>query len=289
MTTAIETKRRHQVSRTDKGGFHETESQLYFYSIVIVVKNAGDHIRRLLDSLQGLSDDVIVCDTGSTDLTVSILKAYDVRLYHIPWEGYGVSKNRAIGFARYDWILSLDADECIDSRLYERLKNLRAPKDKNTVFTMQWKNHLGGEWIKHSGWGRNWKKRLFHQDIVRWDASIAHEDVCADTNIRFCKLDGYLEHYSFRDNKEYIEKIRHSAMITAEKYRRNGRRSNHPRIIISSLYTYVKVLLFNFAFLDGPKGWLIAKVSAYYTYLKYKRLLQLNEMDRAVRPLATAV
>src|SRR5687767_4002403 len=67
------------------------------FSIVIVAKDAGDKISRLLQSIQGLSNDVIVCDTGSTDNTRQIAEDMGVSLYSIIWEGYGKSKNNAIG------------------------------------------------------------------------------------------------------------------------------------------------------------------------------------------------
>jgi len=75
------------------------------FSIVIVAKNAEHKIGRLLISLQGLTDDVIVVDTGSTDATVSIAETSGATVHHLPWKGYGKSKNEAIAFAKYDWIL----------------------------------------------------------------------------------------------------------------------------------------------------------------------------------------
>src|SRR5918993_1386489 len=66
------------------------------FSIVIVAKDAADKISRLLESIKGLSDDVIVCDTGSTDDTRNIAQHMGASLHTIRWEGYGKSKNNAI-------------------------------------------------------------------------------------------------------------------------------------------------------------------------------------------------
>src|SRR5690349_17111971 len=97
------------------------------FSVVIVVKNASTAIARLLKSVEGLTDDVIVCDTGSTDDTVDIINQFPVRLFHTSWKGYGISKNEAIRYAKYDWILSLDADEKVDHHLYNQLRTWQAP------------------------------------------------------------------------------------------------------------------------------------------------------------------
>src|SRR5215213_8074469 len=102
------------------------------FSIVIVAKDSADKIGRLLQSLQGLSDDVIVCDTGSSDDTINISKQAGATVHSIPWKGYGASKNEALGFAKHDWILSLDSDEKIDPELYQQLQQWQ-PADKQTV------------------------------------------------------------------------------------------------------------------------------------------------------------
>jgi glycosyltransferase involved in cell wall biosynthesis len=122
------------------------------FSIVIVAKDSADKIGRLLQSLQGLSDDVIVCDTGSSDDTIGISQRTGATVHSIPWEGYGKSKNRAIGFAKHDWIFSLDSDEKIDPELYAELQQWQ-PGDTQTVHQVLWKNFFAGQWIRHSDWG----------------------------------------------------------------------------------------------------------------------------------------
>src|SRR5438128_2264675 len=108
------------------------------FSIVIVAKNAENKIGRLLTSLQGLTDDVIVVDTGSSDATATIAENAGAKVHHLPWKGYGRSKNEAIAFAKYDWILSLDSDEKIDSQLYAQLSQWK-PLTETTVHQVLWK------------------------------------------------------------------------------------------------------------------------------------------------------
>ena len=58
------------------------------FSIVVVAKDAEDKIGRLLESLQGLSDDIIVCDSGSKDNTINIAKAMGAAVYEISWKNF---------------------------------------------------------------------------------------------------------------------------------------------------------------------------------------------------------
>jgi glycosyltransferase involved in cell wall biosynthesis len=245
------------------------------FSIVIVAKDSGDKIGRLLHSLQGLTDDVIVCDTGSSDNTIHICQEAGTRVYSIPWEGYGPSKNTAIGFAKYDWILSLDSDEKIDADLYKQLQDWQ-PGDVHTVHQVLWKNFFGTQWIRHSDWGTSWKNRLFHKHVVQWDDAIAHEDVTSDQPLKFVQFKGYLEHYTFKDTREYAFKMVHSAMITAQKYHDKGKKASWAKLLFSPIFTFFKAYLFKLGFLDGRKGWVIAVTTSYYTFLKYARLQELN-------------
>ena len=245
------------------------------FSIVIVVKNGAGIIGRLLQSVKGLSDDIIVCDSGSTDNTIEIATGMGASVFSIPWEGYGRSKNVAIGYARYNWILSLDADEKVDEELYAELQACSLENDQ-VVYQVLWKNFFAGQWIRHSDWGSQWKKRLFNKHVVHWDNAIAHEDVTGSKPLHFIKLKGYLEHYSFNDTREYATKMIHSAMITAQKYHDQGKQFAFFKLLFSPVFSFIKTYFLKLGFLDGYKGWLIAVTSMYYTFIKYARLNELN-------------
>ncbi|MGB8192833.1 MAG: glycosyltransferase family 2 protein [Chitinophagaceae bacterium] len=245
------------------------------FSIVIVAKDSADKIGRLLSSIQGLSDDVIVCDTGSSDDTIGISARAGARVYSIPWQGYGRSKNAAIGFAKHDWILSLDSDEKVDETLYRQLQQW-TPVNEHTVHQVLWKNFFSDQWIRHSDWGSSWKNRLFHKYTVHWDDAIAHEDVTSEQKLQFVQFNGYLEHYTFKDTREYASKMVHSAMITAQKYHEKGKKASVLKLVFSPLYSFFKAYVLKLGFLDGYKGWLIAVTTGYYTFIKYVRLRELN-------------
>ncbi|MBC7903970.1 MAG: glycosyltransferase family 2 protein [Gemmatimonadaceae bacterium] len=245
------------------------------FSIVIVAKDAAHKIGRLLKSVEGLSDDIIVCDSGSSDDTMSIAREFGASVYSIQWKGYGKSKNRAVSYAKHDWVLSLDSDEKIDSELYNTLSTWK-PEDDNTVYQVLWKNFFGERWIKHSDWGSDWKNRLFNKKIANWDDSVAHEDIISNQKLSYKKLSGYLEHYSFQHPDEYISKMMNSARLTAYKYHKQNKKSTVMHLVFSPAVCFIKSYLLRGGFLDGGKGWLIARTSAYYTYMKYQLLWKLN-------------
>ena len=120
-------------------------------SVVIVCKNEAGIIGQTLQSLAGLTDDIIVYDTGSTDTTVELLKQTAVQLHQGQWEGFGLTKNKATALAKYDWILSLDADEAIDGELKKSLLNLQLNREK-IVYAIKFKNFLADKYLRYGEW-----------------------------------------------------------------------------------------------------------------------------------------
>src|SRR5690349_24377680 len=98
-------------------------------SIVIICRNEAHVIGRSLESLRGITDDIVIYDNGSTDGTQEIVKKHGARLYEGKWEGFGPTKTKAIALAKYDWILNLDADEAVDDELNKTLKEWKPSEE----------------------------------------------------------------------------------------------------------------------------------------------------------------
>lgn len=84
-------------------------------SACLIAKNESLTLERCLTSLQGLVDEVILVDTGSTDNTVDIALSHGAKVYHFTWDDdFSHARNEAIRHASGDWILVIDADEYVD-------------------------------------------------------------------------------------------------------------------------------------------------------------------------------
>lgn len=80
-------------------------------SCVFVVKNEQDVIVAALESVKD-ADEIIVIDTGSTDLTKEIAARYTDKIFDFPWiDDFAAARNEAIKHATGDWIYSIDADQ----------------------------------------------------------------------------------------------------------------------------------------------------------------------------------
>ncbi len=101
-------------------------------SVCMIVKNEEKHLARCLDSLQGLWDELIIVDTGSTDSTKEIAARYTDRIYDHPWrDDFAHARNYAFSLAGCDHIYAPDADEVLDAenrRKFARLKQVLLPE-----------------------------------------------------------------------------------------------------------------------------------------------------------------
>src|SRR5699024_6139977 len=86
----------------------------YNLSVCFITKNEADRIRKCLDSVKHLADEIVVLDSGSTDGTVDIVKEYTDNVWVTDWPGFGPQKQRCLEKATKDWVLFIDADESLD-------------------------------------------------------------------------------------------------------------------------------------------------------------------------------
>ncbi len=85
-------------------------------SVSYIVKDEELNIRRSLESIKDIADEIIIVDTGSTDKTMDICREYDkVKLYEFQWcKDYSKARNYSLNRCTKDYIFILDADEVID-------------------------------------------------------------------------------------------------------------------------------------------------------------------------------
>ena len=87
---------------------------------------------------------------------------------------------------------------------------------------------------------------------------------------------GDLLHWIYRDYKEHNQKVEKFSTIAAQAYFELGIKSSILKIIFRPTWAFFKAYFLRLGFLDGKEGFIIAKTTAYYTFLKYRYLKELN-------------
>lgn len=249
-------------------------------SAVIITLNEERNIGRCIDSLAGVADEVIVVDSGSKDRTEEICKEKGARFFFHAWEGYLEQKNHANTLASNSWILSLDADEALSAELKESILSTKE-KPEDDGYEMNRLTNYCGKWIRHCGWYPDKKIRLFLRDKFVWGGERIHETLDKkDKEARVGHLNGDLFHYSYYSISEHIAQANHFTNLTAALAFDRGKKASLLKIIFSPLVKFIRDYFIKLGFLDGYYGYIVCRISAQATFMKYSKIRQLNNDRR---------
>lgn len=248
------------------------------FSIVIVCKDEEARIGRLLESVRGVSDDIVLYDSGSTDGTLALAAAAGIQPHRGPWLGFGATRRAATGLAKHDWVLCVDADESLTDALRQELSSF-VPQP-GTAYAVRLRNHLGRRYIRWGAWGADHRIRLFHRGTCNWNDAPIHEKVSLAPGTGIALLRGAIDHRTAASIADYRHKLDAYARLTAEHYHRSGKQSTFVRRHLSPLYTFFKNYVLKLGILEGRAGWLIAVATAGYTRKKYSWLADLERREQ---------
>ncbi len=94
-------------------------------SLCMIVKNEEKFLPGCLASAEGIVDEIIIIDTGSSDRTKEIARQYKANIVDFKWQNdFAAARNESLRHARGTWILYLDADERLHAEAKNHLREL---------------------------------------------------------------------------------------------------------------------------------------------------------------------
>jgi glycosyltransferase involved in cell wall biosynthesis len=236
-------------------------------SVVIITFNEAKNIRRAIESALRITDDVVIWDSFSTDQTPNICAEYPVRFFQNNWEGYSISKNKANAQAKYDWILSLDADEAFDEKLERSI--LQWKKSAPVPASFKRLTNYCGSWIRHCGWYPDIKYRLFNRTTTKWEGLI-HESLIDNSNRQVHLLEGDCLHYSYYTPEDHYKQALKFVTIMAQEKVDQGKRTSFLMRYFSAGFKFLQMYILKGGILDGSAGYWVCRRSAWAAFMKYK-------------------
>ncbi len=244
-------------------------------TVAIITYNEERNIERCLQSVVGLADEILVVDSFSTDRTESICKKYSVRFITHPFEGHIQQKNYALNQAQGEWVLSLDADEALDSTLYQAIQAIKSTASLDG-YSMNRLTNYCGKWVHHCGWYPDTKLRLVKKGKAQWTGINPHDKLTLNSGESPGHLPGDILHYSYYTREDHLKQIEYFGDIAAKELHARGKTINTAMIYTKVIAQFIKSYLLKLGFLDGATGFEISRLSAYATYRKYQKLKALR-------------
>ncbi len=137
----------------------------------MIVKNEEAEIEQALATIKD-ADEIVVCDTGSTDRTIEILKTHpEVKLFtDYTWnDDFSEAKNHAASKCTGDWVMSLDADCRLESGGMEKIKTMINTTKHDVLYVEL-------ESLNYPGSGHK-RKKLYKNNGLIFYKGMAHEDL----------------------------------------------------------------------------------------------------------------
>lgn len=256
-------------------------------SVTIIARNEEARIGDCLESVRW-ADEIIVVDTGSIDRTIEICHKYTPHVTSRPWEGYAPAKNAALQLATGDWILSLDADECVSDGLRQEIAALqrRPVVTLAAGYAMPRRNYLWGQWVRYGGLSPDYQIRLFKRGLGGFKARRVHESIVVDGRVE--RLQYPIQHYSYQGIGDIIQRLERYTDLAALDLRDQGRSFRVTALVMRPLGRFLRNYVLKQGFRDGIPGLIMAVSYAYSVFVREVKLWEMTQRH-GVEPQARHV
>ncbi|HSG68262.1 MAG TPA: hypothetical protein VK994_06110, partial [Bacteroidales bacterium] len=86
---------------------------------------------------------------------------------------------------------------------------------------------------------------------------------------------GDLLHYSYYSIAQHIAQANHFTDLTAEIAIEKGKKASLLKIICSPAFKFIRDYFFKMGLLDGYYGYVVCRISAQATFMKYSKIRQI--------------
>jgi len=165
----------------------------------MIIRDEQEMLPEFLSSCDGLWDELIVADTGSTDQSIQLLEDAGAKVIHFPWiDDFSAARNASLEAATGRWILFLDADERPSPALVTQVKFLLDDADAGAATVV-----LRNEWPDGTRQESN-LLRLFRNDPslrfqyrIHEDVSDGVRDFLQNNQLKLQHLSGVVQHLGY--------------------------------------------------------------------------------------------
>lgn len=250
-------------------------------TVLIPCKDELLNIEACIASVQGVADEILVADSGSTDGTLELLRRRsDVRVIEREYRCWSDFNNWAIPQASHEWVLLVDADERVSPELAAEIRRIKETELASTsfdAFSMVRRNYFHAQPVR--SWGRHTDrvKRLFRR-TCRWAKRRTHSTLeISDSKTVFLKT--AFDHHTFRTIKHFLDKQQRYGQWNAEELWDRGQRATAWHLIGRPVVRFLRDYLLRGGFLDGKVGLIVAGTAAYAVFVKFSTLWEKQQQQ----------
>lgn len=239
-------------------------------SVIMVTLNAGELLRKSLESISSIADEIIVVDAGSTDDTLMILKELGVKLIKTNVNHLGRNKAKALAKATGDLVLALDSDEVASALLVRNTRLIKKRKIIADGYIIPFRNHFLGKRLRYGG--ENYAMlRMGRREKLKIKQTAVHESLLVDSR-NIIKLSSPILHYSYRSLRQTFKKFTEYAIWEANEKFKASEQSSLKKIFLYPVHMLWARFIKDKGYRDGLFRILLDIGFAYMEFLTYTTL-----------------
>ena len=191
-------------------------------SVIILTFNEEKHIRRSIQSVRYISDDIIIVDSFSSDNTINISKKLKAKIFKNKFINQAAQFNWALNNIKIknDWILRLDADEYLSKDLIKEIKKklpkINLNKEINGICLIR-KQFFLRKLIRFGGRGKLIMLRLFRKNYGICENRLMDEHIMIKKG-KILKFKNFFYDDNFNNLQNFKEKHKRYAKREAKQY-----------------------------------------------------------------------
>ncbi len=244
-------------------------------SVVITTFNEQDHIEGVIESAIW-ADEILIVDSFSSDNTTELASKYPCKIIKRNYISPADQKNWAIGQAKNDWVLILDADERVTPELKIEIELLLQTNIDCDAFWIYRKNYFMNREIRYSGWQNDKVIRLIRRNSCRYNEVFVHEEIQTD-KIKVSKLHHKLNHYTYKNLDHFIDKMQRYAAGAALDYSAKTTKITSYHLFLKPVFRFFKHYIIKGGIRDGLTGFIISVIMAWGVFLRYLKLKEIRK------------
>ena len=242
-------------------------------SVCTLTFNSERTIRKTLESVKKIADEIIVVDSFSTDRTIEIVKGFTNKIFFKEYKYHGLQMNYAIGLCTYDWVFCIDSDECLDDDMIRHIQSLKEEGlDGKEAFRLRREWFFLGKPV-HAFYPVTSPDRIvrfFNRKYVRFNEKPVHDK---PTGHKKCYwLEGSLLHDSTVSLYDLYDKLNKYTTRYAEGNASKAGTVGLRSLLLNPFAAFIKWYFLKKNILDGTRGFILGMYAAMYTFFKYAKL-----------------
>lgn len=242
-------------------------------SLYIITFNEAQNLRELLPTVSW-ADEVVVVDSFSTDDTAAVCAQFGARHVNVKFEGFGKLRNQALPLLKHDWVVSIDSDERSTPEFAGEVRQTLA-EPKCAAYLVPRRNHFLGRPIHYCGMYPDYRQpQVFDRRQFRYREDLVHEGFECTGNV------GHFRHavlqHPYPTLAVVLAKTDRYTSLMAKRYFEAGRRAGFRQMALNPPGAFLKKYFAQQGFREGVVGFMVAAIHAYYTFLKYAKLWELQ-------------